>query len=769
MMENNMSEATTRPADTTTATTINNAGATPTSLSAAATPAIILPEKDYKNPFCSEYLKMDPNEYNPKDFVYIAPPPIDGKVRPPYIPPENKPHRNTNQLQFLLKNIHKSVVKHRHAWPFDSPVDTKALKLPDYFVVITRPMDFTTIKKRLENYWYYDALECVADYKQVFINCYKYNRPTEDVVMMARHVEAAFLDKLEEMPLEEQVLEIPQKGKGKGKKGGRRITGGSVPSASSALRQQQVTPNNNNNNNNALIQNNKLSSLNIDNSSNHSQMDSISPAFSNSTNQSTFQHYNNQDSQSANHTTANAQNTTTTLDKNNSILSKTLPSIYNSSSNLEVAVIESNSQSNNIVPTQLNNHADNTNHSLSSNLAHDHTTSSPQTALTSQLQQNSSSSQIDQKALRPSKMSTRRESGRPIKKPQRDLPEMTSNVVPSRPKKGRMTERMKYCQTILKELWNKKNYEIAYHFYYPVDVEAFGLRDYYDIVKQPMDLSTIRKKMDNREYRKPDQFASDVRLMLHNSFRYNPPDHVVNKCGRKLQEIFEQKYARLPEGSDDTESSDASNVPSSESESESGQDSDGETLMNFARQLQNSVKRISEDLTKFVDQVRSYSAKKKSGKARRSRQLRYKDSSKRSSNQPGTGLAGVGHTPGDYGLLSGSAGAEGFGKGKMKSSQKRSVSSKPQQPIKKLRTNNKLNQKQTSIPRPQISDSEDDENEVAMSYDEKRQLSLDINKLPSKYRSSYVCANCEIGLLVSHTRIHFVLTISFTCYIRLNR
>ena len=706
-------------------------------IAAVAAPAIMLPEKDYNNSFCKNYIKMDPNTFKAKDFEYISPPPVDGKVRPPYLPPENKPHRNTNQLQFLLKVVHKAVLKHRHAWPFDSPVDTKALKLPDYFNVITRPMDFTTIKKRLENFWYHDANECIADYKQVFINCYKYNRPTEDVVMMAKQVEGCFLDKLEEMPAEEQVIEIPQKGKGKGKKGGRRITSGSASSTSSALRQQPATSTNinNNNNNNALIQNNKLSSLNIDNSSNHSRMESISPAFSNSTNQSTFQHYNNQDSQSANHTTVTATTTTattatnaqTTLDKS-SIQSKNLPtSIYNSSTNNEASALDAHSQSNNIAPTQLNNHADISNHSSSSNLAHDHAAASPQTALVSS---QPNSSQIDQKTLRPSKMSTRRESGRPIKKPQRDLPEVTSNVLPSRPKKGKMTERMKYCANILKELFHKKNTDVAYYFYDPVDVEALGLKDYYDIIKQPMDLSTIRKKMESREYRKPEQFASDVRLMLHNSFRYNPPDHVVNKCGRKLQEIFEQKYARLPEGSDDTESSDASNVPSSDSESESGQDSDGETLMNIAKQLQNSIKRISEDVSKLVDQVRSYSAKKKSGKTRRSRQLRYKDSStKRSSNQPSTSL---GVTSGDYAMLPGSASAEGFGKGKMKSSQKRSVTSKPQQPIKKLRTNNKLNQKQSSVTRLQVSDSEDDENEVAMSYDEKRQLSLDINKLPSK-------------------------------------
>lgn len=335
-------------------------------------------------------------------------------------------------------------------------------------------------------------------------------------------------------------------------------------------------------------------------------------------------------------------------------------------------------------------------------------------------------------------MSTRRESGRPIKKPQRDLPETTSNIVPSRQKKGRLTERMKFCQGILKDLWHKKNEKIAFYFYYPVDAEALGLKDYHDIIKHPMDLTTIKKKMEAREYRKPEQFANDVRLMLHNSFRYNPPDHEVNKSGRKLLEIFEQSYAMLPEGSDDTDLSDASNVPSSESESDSGQASDSE-LMLTAKQLQNSIKKISDDFNKFMEQVRLSAGRKKSSKSKRLRSLKYKDS-KRSIDQPSMSNSGAMYAGSDYNTMTGSGAAEGIGKGKSvkSSSQKRSVTNKPQQPLKKLRTNSKLNPKpSTGAMRQPVYDSEEDENEVAMSYDEKRQLSLDINKLPGKFSRKF--------------------------------
>lgn len=37
-------------------------------------------------------------------------------------------------------------------------------------------MDLNTIKKRLENNYYWKAMECVEDFNTMFTNCYLYNR-----------------------------------------------------------------------------------------------------------------------------------------------------------------------------------------------------------------------------------------------------------------------------------------------------------------------------------------------------------------------------------------------------------------------------------------------------------------------------------------------------------------------------------------------------------------------------------------------------------------
>lgn len=62
-----------------------------------------------------------------------------------------------------------------------------------------------------------------------------------------------------------------------------------------------------------------------------------------------------------------------------------------------------------------------------------------------------------------------------------------------------------------------------------------GLTDYYDIIKTPMDLSTIKKKFDAKQYATPQEFRDDIILMCENCFLYNPPDQHVHVLGKQLQ------------------------------------------------------------------------------------------------------------------------------------------------------------------------------------------------------------------------------------------
>jgi bromodomain-containing protein 4 len=73
---------------------------------------------------------------------------------------------------------------------------------------------------------------------------------------------------------------------------------------------------------------------------------------------------------------------------------------------------------------------------------------------------------------------------------------------------------------------------------------------------------------------------------------------------------------------------------------------------------------------------------------------------------------------------------------------------------KRQRSSSKTNKKSNKIV-PAMFDSEDEDNAKPMSYDEKRQLSLDINKLPGKFHSSNSFAISFVTLSLMYSFIMY--------------
>ncbi|ELW68820.1 Transcription intermediary factor 1-alpha, partial [Tupaia chinensis] len=71
--------------------------------------------------------------------------------------------------------------------------------------------------------------------------------------------------------------------------------------------------------------------------------------------------------------------------------------------------------------------------------------------------------------------------------------------------------------------------------------------DYYKIIKNPMDLSTIKKRLqeDYPMYTKPEDFIADFRLIFQNCAEFNEPDSEVANAGIKLESYFEELLKNL--------------------------------------------------------------------------------------------------------------------------------------------------------------------------------------------------------------------------------
>ncbi|XP_032382446.1 bromodomain testis-specific protein isoform X2 [Etheostoma spectabile] len=426
-------------------------------------------------------------------------PAVSGNPPPPEIINPKSHGRVTNQLQYLEKVVIKALWGHNFSWPFRQPVDAVALRLPDYYTIITKPMDLSTIKKRLQNKYYWQALECIQDFNTMFTNCYVYNRPGDDIVFMAQTLEKLFLQKVSQMPKEEcEVTAITTKETLKGRK----RNAGAVKQrsfVSEVVLQQTVT-----------------------------------------------------------------------------VIPPDVPQL--------IPPIQLSAQIDAPIKKGFKRKADPSTTSVisSSEVSHAEDPSSPRTLF------------------------SRRGSGRPIKPPRKDLPSFEG-------KKVRLSEQLRYCSDILKEMLSKRHYGYAWPFYTPVDAVALGLHDYHDIIKQPMDLSTIRTKMDQRKYAIAKEFAADVRLMFSNCYKYNPPSHEVVYMARKLQEVFEARYLKVPQEAEsfslpnrqDDEGkghrvASVSTSASSESESSSEAQSSSEEVTMQLANIEERLKAVSDQLKRLT-------------------------------------------------------------------------------------------------------------------------------------------------------------------------
>ncbi|PRP83211.1 melibiase [Planoprotostelium fungivorum] len=86
-------------------------------------------------------------------------------------------------------------------------------------------------------------------------------------------------------------------------------------------------------------------------------------------------------------------------------------------------------------------------------------------------------------------------------------------------------------------------HQYAIPFRQPVDPVALDIPDYPTIVRRPMDLGTISKRLNDGGYLSVPRFISDVRLVFSNCRLYNAKTHPIMLLCDSLSELFEAQVA----------------------------------------------------------------------------------------------------------------------------------------------------------------------------------------------------------------------------------
>ncbi|XP_043723847.1 transcription factor GTE9-like [Telopea speciosissima] len=124
----------------------------------------------------------------------------------------------------------------------------------------------------------------------------------------------------------------------------------------------------------------------------------------------------------------------------------------------------------------------------------------------------------------------------------RDISGKFESVKQGAPSRTSNVMLMKQCETLLERLMK---HQFGWVFNTPVDAEKLNIPDYFQVIRHPMDLGTIKRKIASGAYSSPLGFVTDVRLTFSNAMTYNPPGNDVHIMADTLRKYFEKRWESI--------------------------------------------------------------------------------------------------------------------------------------------------------------------------------------------------------------------------------
>ncbi|OHS94692.1 Bromodomain containing protein [Tritrichomonas foetus] len=100
-----------------------------------------------------------------------------------------------------------------------------------------------------------------------------------------------------------------------------------------------------------------------------------------------------------------------------------------------------------------------------------------------------------------------------------------------------------YCLKITKKIMD---YPISVFFLNPVDPEKDGAPDYLEKIKKPMDLNTVKSKLESNSYPSIDKWKEEMNLIWKNAMTYNTEGNYIHMIAKELNEVFRRFCETIP-------------------------------------------------------------------------------------------------------------------------------------------------------------------------------------------------------------------------------
>ncbi|KAI1800258.1 Bromodomain-containing protein [Daldinia bambusicola] len=109
-------------------------------------------------------------------------------------------------------------------------------------------------------------------------------------------------------------------------------------------------------------------------------------------------------------------------------------------------------------------------------------------------------------------------------------------------------DKLWFCERLLGKMLSGPGFwtRLVGPFREPVRPIEDGVPDYLTKIKTPMDLSTVKAKMDRKEYRDEQEFSADIRQIFANCYAYHERGSLMWLNCEKFEKTFEEKFADMP-------------------------------------------------------------------------------------------------------------------------------------------------------------------------------------------------------------------------------
>lgn len=109
---------------------------------------------------------------------------------------------------------------------------------------------------------------------------------------------------------------------------------------------------------------------------------------------------------------------------------------------------------------------------------------------------------------------------------------------------GRNTNQIVYIKNVvLKGLWKHQH---AWPFHSPVNAIDLNIPDYHEVIRHPMDLGTVDKRIDNYYYRSVKECIHDINTIFINCYVYNKVGTDIVHMSKELEKVFLAKLSMMP-------------------------------------------------------------------------------------------------------------------------------------------------------------------------------------------------------------------------------